>query len=103
MIYVLYIVAAVLVGLLSAGRIVRLFAQDSWPPAVRLRMWWDKVTHDGEWSTLAHCHWCMAPYVTALVMATALLSNLHPVWWIVNGWLAASYVVSMIVERDDRA
>ena len=32
-----------------------------------------------------------------------LLSDLHPVWWIVNGWLAASYVVSMIVERDDRA
>ena len=39
----------------------------------------------------------------SLKEATALLSDLHPVWWIVNGWLAASYVVSMIVERDDRA
>lgn len=101
--YTLYIAAAVLTGLFSAGRLTRLFAQDAWPPAVSLRVWWDRVTKDGEWSLLAHCHWCLAPYVTAVVMASALLSNLHMVWWIVNGWLAASYVVSMIVEHDDRA
>lgn len=93
---------AVVVGLLSAARLTRLLTQDSFPPAAWLRRKWDEVTDDGDWSILAHCHWCMGPWMTLPVGAWALLSELHISWWLFNGWLAAAYVVSMIVERDEK-
>lgn len=97
------VVAAVIVGVLSTARITRLVTQDDFPPSVRLRAWWDKVTNDGEWSKLVHCHWCFSPYAAWPVLATALIFDLHPAWWIVNGWLAGAYVASMVVERDEGA
>ena len=33
-------------------------------------------------------------------VSEALLSDLSPAWWIVNGWLAGIYVAAMIVVRD---
>lgn len=108
-IHVLYIAAAVVVGIVGTARIVRVIVADSFPPAVAFRIAWDRVTtrttedgsEDGPWTPLAHCHWCMAPYITAANLAAALLSDLHPAWWIFNGWLAASYAVSYIVHHDE--
>lgn len=99
---IIVVAAAVVVGLLSAARLTRLLTQDSFPPAAWLRRKWDELTDDGEWSTLAHCHWCMGPWMVVPVGAWALLSDLHFSWWLFNGWLAAGYVVSMIVERDEK-
>lgn len=93
---------AVVVGILSAARLTRLLTQDSFPPAAWLRMKWDELTDDGPWSTLAHCHWCMGPWMVLPVGLWAWLSELHVSWWVFNVWLAAGYVVSMIVERDEK-
>lgn len=98
----LEIAAAVIVGIVSAARLTRLSTQDSFPPAVWWRMKWETLTADGPWSPLAFCHWCVAPWMTLLVLVTGLLSEFHVAWWFVNGWLAASYVASMIVERDEK-
>lgn len=99
----LTILAALLVTVLSAGRITRLFTQDTYPPAAFLRAWWDKVTNDGPWADLLHCHWCFGPYATAVVGGTGLLTGFHTAWWVFFGWLALSYLTSMIVERDEVA
>lgn len=95
------LVAACVVGVLSTARLTRLVTQDSFPPAAWLRIKWDTLTKDGPWSTLVHCHFCFSPYAGAVVLATAILTELHPWWWIINGWLAGAYVASIIVERDE--
>lgn len=93
---------AVVVGLLSSARLTRLITQDSFPPAAWLRTKWDELTNDGDWSTLFHCHWCMGLWMVIPIGGWALLSDLHSWWWLFNGWMAAGYVVSMIVERDEK-
>jgi len=97
----LWIIAFV-VGSLSAGRITRLLTQDSFPPAVWLRMKWDDKTDDNQWNVLMHCHWCLSFWVTAPIGLWAWLSNLHASWWVFNGILAATYVAAMVVERDEK-
>jgi hypothetical protein len=97
----LIIALAVATGIISAARLTRLFTQDSFPPAAWLRMKWDEITKDGAWAILAHCHWCLAPYMVAFVGLWGWLSGLHVLWWVINAWLAASYIASMIVERDE--
>lgn len=93
--------AAIVVGVLSIGRIVRLVTQDSFPPSVWLRIKWDNLTDESGWNPLLHCHWCLAPWIVAPIGAWALLSDFHISWWLFNGWLAISYGASMIVERDE--
>ena len=94
-------VAAALVGVLSSGRLVRLLVNDDFPPAVKTRMIWDKVTKDGDWSKIVHCGWCASPYISAMILAWAVLSHLHWTWWVFNGWMAGSYVASWIVFHDE--
>jgi hypothetical protein len=96
-----YYVAAAVVGILAAGRITRLITADSFPPAVKFRMWWDDRTDGTLWNPLFHCPWCFAPYASAAVLAWALLSNFHWTWWVFNGWLAGSYIVSWVVFHDE--
>jgi hypothetical protein len=43
----------------------------------------------------------MGPWTTAVVGLWGWLSDLHVSWWVFNVWLAAAYVNSMIVERDE--
>jgi hypothetical protein len=93
---------AVLVGILSSARLTRLVAQDSFPPSVWARIKWDNLTEGKAWNPLLHCHWCLAPWFTAVVGLWGWLSGLHVAWWVFNAWLAASYVASMIVERDEK-
>lgn len=98
----LVVVAAVIVGTLSAARLTRLITQDSFPPAVWLRIQWDNRTDGTGWNVLFHCHWCMAPWMTLPVGLWGWLSNLHASWWVFNLWLAVAYIASMIVERDEK-
>jgi len=98
------IIAAVAVGVLGSARVVRLITADKFPPVVRFRIWWDAHTErtPGEgWNLLAHCLWCLAPWVVAADLAWALLSDLQAAWWVVNGWMAASYVASWLVFHDE--
>ena len=100
----LHVVAAI-VGVVAAARITRLIVNDSFPPIVWLRMKWDDATakdgKEGSWTLLAHCPWCAAPYVSAIILAWALLSHLHWTWWVFNGWMAGSYAASWIVFHDE--
>lgn len=95
------LLAAAAVGILGAARLTRLITADKFPPAAWVRATWDRITRDGDWSLLAHCHWCLGPWMTLLALGTAFIGPLHPVWWLFWGWLAASYLTSMIVERDE--
>lgn len=96
------VVAAVVVGVLGAARLTRIAVADKFPPAAWVRSAWDRVTRDGDWSLLVHCHWCLGPWMFALSLGTGLVSDLHPVWWIFWGWLAGAYLTSMVVEFDEK-
>lgn len=96
------VLAAVIIGTLSAARLTRLLTQDTFPPAVWFRIKWDNLTEGSGWNTLFHCHWCLAPWMTLPVGLWGWLSNLHTSWWVFNAWLAVAYVASMIVERDEK-
>lgn len=101
-------VAAVLIAIVGAARLTRLVVHDDFPPMVTIRAWWLRVTWDekkndvGSWSKLATCHWCFGPWALALPIATAWISGLAAWWWLFWGWLAASYLVSILVERDEK-
>lgn len=99
------LIAAVIVGVLGVARLTRLVVLDTWPPIAAIRMWWyrrtmDKDGDEGPWYALVSCPYCAAPYITAVVLAWALLTDLHWSWWVFNGWLAAAYVASIIVVKD---
>lgn len=98
----LLLIAAVVVGTVASARFTRLVVHDSYPPARWVRdKWVEVVRGHEEWSLLFNCHWCFAPWVVAPNLAWAILSDLHWSWWIVNGWLAASYAASWIVHHDE--
>jgi hypothetical protein len=101
MVEILGVALAVVVGILSAGRLTRLITQDTFPPAVWFRMKWDDWTDDTAWNPLFHCHWCLSPWLTLPIGLWGWLTDLHIAWWVFNGWLAAAYVVAMVVERDE--
>lgn len=100
----IHIAAAVIVGVIGTGRIVRLVTGDTWPPSVRTRIWWEDHVRGG-WEKLLTCPWCFAPYVTLGTMAWFLLtpegSIGRTLWWLFFGWLAASYAVSWVVYHDE--
>lgn len=102
MVEILLWIIAFIVGTLSAGRITRLIVHDSFPPSIKFRMWWDDKTGDSLWNPLFHCHWCLSFWITAAIGVWGWATNLHESWWIVNTILAASYVVPMIIERDQK-
>lgn len=97
----LIIALAVVVGVLSVGRLTRLVAQDSFPPSVWFRIKWDELTNDGPWSVLAHCHWCLTPWITIPIGLWGWLSDLHWSWWAFNVWLAVAYLAAIVVDRDE--
>ena len=95
------VAAAASVGVVAAARLTRLVTKDHWPPMAWARRKYVEVTGDSEWSVLATCPFCVAPYVVAADLAWAVNSDLDKKWWMINGWLAASYAASWIVVRDD--
>lgn len=94
---------AILVGIISTARITRLITQDTFPPSAWLRSRWDGLTEESPWNTLMHCHWCLAPWIIIPVAAWGFLADFNIWWWLVNGWLAASYLASIFVEHDEVA
>lgn len=93
-------VAIAIVTIISASRITRLITWDVFPPAVWLRMRWDKVTKDGSWAVLAHCGYCFSFWATLGVVLWGYLSDWNTVWWLANGTLAASYVAAVFMTHD---
>lgn len=99
-------VVASLVGIVGTARLVRLVTYDSYPPAAWLRAKWaglmdeDGDSKRSQWAVLLTCPFCLSPYLTAANIAWAYFSDLHWSWWLFNGWLAASYLASIVVAYD---
>lgn len=98
-------VLAVVIGVVGAARLTRVLTIDDYPPAIAIRMWWQKVTRDGPWAKLVTCPWCAGPWLTLLMVASFLVSFTAPWlgwgWWLFWGWLALSYWVSQYVYFDE--
>lgn len=103
----LVILAAVLVAVFGVGRLTRVLTYDSFPPAAWIRAKWETVTADkasgrpGEWGKLATCFWCATPWIMLVCIGWGLLSSLHWSWWLFWGWLALSYLASIVIARDE--
>ena len=93
-------VAASIVGVLSVARTARLVVHDDFPPMAWLKrkvlLKWTPTS----WVNVWECHFCLAPYLAAGMGAWAWASGLDTVWWVVNGWWAASYVAAVFVAYD---
>jgi len=88
-------------GVLASARLTRLIVADSYPPAAWLRSKWDALTHDGSWSELVHCGWCASPYVSAAVFAPGYFLSWPHWWYLVTGFIAASWLVGWVVFHDE--
>lgn len=100
--------AAVLAGIVAivgAARLTRILTHDDFPLSIKVRMWWDRVTHDGAWAKLVHCPWCAGPWIFLAALVSFLVSFVSPTlgwaWWLFWGWLAGSYLVSQYVYFDE--
>ena len=97
------IAVAALVGIVSVARLTRLLKQDTYPPVAAIRAFWIRFTakHEWEgWGDLATCPFCAAPWIMLVIGGWGYLTNFQLAWWIVNVWLAASYLAAMVVVRD---
>lgn len=97
---------AIAVIVLGSGRVTRLLVHDSFPPAAWLRQQWFNLTKDkGDWHLLAVCWWCAGPWVTLFCLGWFMLGFtavwIAWSWWLFWGWMSLSYLVSMVVARDE--
>lgn len=93
------LVAAFVVGTIAVARMTRLVVDDDWPPMLALRRAWDRHVH-GSWAPLVECPFCVSPYIAAVTIGWAVLSDLHWSWWLFHGWLAVAYLAAMLNTRD---
>lgn len=97
-------ILAAVVAVIGAARLTRLVTYDDYPPAIALRMWWDRVTDDGPWAKLAHCPWCFGPWAFGAAALSFLLTFVYPplawAWWLWWGILAGAYLTSQYVYFD---
>jgi hypothetical protein len=108
----LTIIAAVLIAIVGVGRLGRVIIYDSFPPSVWLRIKWDNLTYDqstgeaSKWNLLLHCPWCLLPWLMAICVGWFFLGLQFEwaawAWWLFWGWLALSYLSSMLYVRDER-
>lgn len=92
--------AVAVVTVVSSARLTRLATFDAFPPIQWLRDKYDEKTDGNSWQLLAHCPYCAAPWFTLAVLLSGYFSDFHVVWWLFNGWLAASYLASMVMVHD---
>lgn len=97
------LLAAVFV--VASARITRLIVADTFPPSVKLRIWYEDHTSGG-WESLVSCPWCFGFWAVTLNAglgwaASALNGPIWTIWVALNGLLAASYAVSWIVFHDE--
>lgn len=93
-------VAAAVVAVLGVARLTRLTAEDNFPPAMWVRDRWIAQFQSSNWSELAICPFCQAPYHAAIAGLWAWATDFHWTWWVFYGWLAVAYVAAMVVARD---
>lgn len=93
-------IAAAVLAIVSTSRLTRIVVWDSWPPAARLRAWWDGVTDDGDWSELAHCGYCFGLWAALPVVLWGWLSDLHWSWWLFTAWLTVGYFAAVFMAYD---
>lgn len=99
-------VVAVIVAVISIARTARLLTYDDYPPVAwareKAKLWFLSGERRMKWVALTECPFCLAPYLTAGMLAWMWLSDLHWTWWLANGWWAMSYVAAIIVARDEQ-
>lgn len=94
-------VVATLVGVVSVARTVRFLVYDEMPPVIWFRTHvLARYKEDSDWSKLWTCQYCMAPYLSAGMLAWAWLSDLNTTWWVINGVWAGSYIAAILVSYD---
>jgi hypothetical protein len=97
-------ILAVIIGVIGAARLTRILTIDDFPLSVKIRVWWQGLTKDGEWAKLVTCPWCAGPWITLGMVISFLVSFTAPwlgwAWWVFWGWLALSYLVSQYVYFD---
>jgi hypothetical protein len=96
------IALAIIVGVLSVARTARLIVFDDFPPMIwaRARIL-ARFKEGSKWASILECPFCLSPYLTAGMIAWAMVSDLHWTWWVINGWWAASYVAATYVAYDE--
>lgn len=94
------ILAASIVAVFGVARLTRLTSEDNFPPVAAVRNWWIARFNKSNWSELAICPFCQAPYHAAIAFAWGWLSDLHWSWWAFYGWLALAYAAAIVVARD---
>lgn len=109
-----YWVAVALVIVVSASRLTRLMTWDKFPPTLWIRDTYADLTDGTGWSLLAFCGYCASFWITAALVLWADLAGVldgrtawgtsgdiaQPVWWMVNGTLAASYLAAILMVHD---
>lgn len=94
------IICAAVVGVLGTARVARLIGFDTYPPIAWLRSKWDGWTRDSDWNSLVHCGYCSTPYIAGANFAWGYWTHFQFAWWLLNGWLAASYAAAIVVSYD---
>lgn len=109
-----YWIAVAVVTIVSASRITRLLTFDDFPPIRWAREKFEDKFDGTGWEIIAFCPWCMTPWVTVGVVGWADIAGVldgkpawggdgelsQPIWWLVNGVFAASYLAAMLMVRD---
>lgn len=103
---VLLTVATIIFG---SGRLTRVIFYDTFPPVVWFRMQWDRLTdrpgYVGQWNSLMHCPWCLSFWITlgciGWMVGGWYVEWLMWAWWVFWGALAASYVATIVIVRDE--
>jgi hypothetical protein len=94
-------VLAIIVGTVSVARMARLLVFDDFPPVEWLRLKFFTAFGDSPWRKLGECGFCLAPYLAAVMVAWALLSDLAWWWWLPNIWFGViSYGAAILVSYD---
>lgn len=98
-------VIAILVAVLGVGRLTRVIVYDDFPPAVWWRIKWSEWTHDGPWTKLFLCWWCLSFWVSLVCIGWYIVGYYVPwvawTWWVFWGALAISYAAVMVIVRDE--
>jgi hypothetical protein len=108
-----YWVAVALVTVVSVARITRLLVADKFPPIKYLRDIYEERTDGTGWQWLALCGYCVAPWVTLVVLGTGLWAGIYSqytersydnvgftIWWLFNAWWAISYLAAILMSND---
>jgi hypothetical protein len=94
---------AIIVGTVSVGRMARLLVWDEFPPVEWLRLkFFAALSDDSPWAKLGKCAFCLAPWLSVVMIAWALLTDLSFWWWwLPNVWFGVvSYGAAILVAYD---